>query len=97
MTECTSPPHVWGTPSKGTLGHGQACIKCGFIKGVGLTEDETDANRKWYADELAKRGWRNSGELDDLRRRETQKMRDIGLLGTDEDLPPGWMPPPKSS
>lgn len=86
---------MWGTPSKGNLGWGQACVKCGAIKGVGLTQEETEKNTDWYIKELDKRGWRPSGELDDLMRRETQKQRDLGLLGKDEDLPPGWMPPPK--
>lgn len=93
MANCTN--HIWGTPSKGTLGNGQSCVRCGRIKGVNLTIEETDANIKWEYDELQKRGWRNSGELDDLRARETKRMRNVGILGPDDDLPAGWMPPPK--
>lgn len=48
--------HLWSEPSKGTLGYGVSCRKCGVIRGVGRTIEETNDDIKWDIEQRKKRG-----------------------------------------
>lgn len=39
--------HLWGEPTRGTLGWGTSCKKCGVIRGVGRTIEETRDDIEW--------------------------------------------------
>lgn len=46
--------HLGGEPTKGTLGWGVSCRKCGVIRGVGRTLEETRDDIDW---DMKRRGY----------------------------------------